>query len=173
MVSGRLVRGHGGAAGEMAFLGAYEEEHGAKGVARISRTLAAEAVAMGEGRGGALWTAVGGDPARVDAEAVFAAAAAGDELAAGIVDESLHSAGRAIATMALVLNPEVVVIGGGVARVGDALIMPLRRRLEEMARLPPRLEASPLAEDGVVLGAIRHSLDHVEPRALDRLHEAA
>ena len=33
--------------------------------------------AWGEGRGGALWTAVGGDPARVDAEAVFAAARVG------------------------------------------------------------------------------------------------
>ena len=173
VVSGRLVRGHAGAAGEMAFLGAYEEEHGAAGVARIARTMAAQAVARGEGRGGALWAAVEGDPARADAEAVFAAAAAGDALAAGIVEESLHSAGRAIVTMALVLNPELVVIGGGVARAGDALIAPLRRRLDQMARLPPRLEASPLAEQGVVLGAIRHALDDVEPRALDRLHEAA
>jgi predicted NBD/HSP70 family sugar kinase len=173
VVSGRLVRGHAGAAGEMAFLGAYEEEHGAAGVARIARTMAGRAFARGEGRDGALWSAVGGDPARADAEAIFAAAAAGDPLAEGIVEQALHSAGRAIATMALVLNPELVVIGGGVARAGDALIAPLRRRLEEMARLPPRLEASPLAEQGVVLGAIRHALDHVEPRALDRLHEAA
>jgi predicted NBD/HSP70 family sugar kinase len=173
VVSGRLVRGHAGAAGEMAFLGAYEEEHGAAGVARLARTMAAQAFGRGDGRDGALWAAVDGDPARADAEAVFAAAAAGDPLAAGIVERSLHGAGRSIATMALVLNPELVVIGGGVARAGDALIAPLRRRLEQMARLPPRLEASPLAEQGVVLGAIRHALDHVEPRALDRLHEAA
>ena len=139
----------------MAFLGAYEEEHGAAGVARIARTMPAQAVARGEGRGGALWAAVDGDPARADARGRLRGRRRRRRAGGGIVEESLHSAGRAIATMALVLNPELVVIGGGVARAGDALIAPLRRRLEQMARLPPRLEASPLAEQGVVLGAIR------------------
>jgi hypothetical protein len=42
-----------------------------------------------------------------------------------------------------------------------------------MVRLPPRLEASSLAERGVLVGAIRHALDDVEPRMLDPLHQAA
>ena len=74
---------------------------------------------------------------------------------------------------ALVLNPELVVIGGGVANAGGVVTEPLRRLLEQMVRLPPRLEASPLAEHGVVYGAIRHALDDVERRALDRLHDPA
>jgi predicted NBD/HSP70 family sugar kinase len=179
VVSGQLVRGHAGAAGEMPFLGAYDEPHGAEGIADLVRTFAAEAVAHAQaddgpaGTSGSSWTIAAGDLRRVDAEAVFAAARAGDPLAAGIVERSVRSAARAIATLALILNPELVVIGGGVAHAGDVILEPLRRRLEELARLPPRLEASSLAERGVVVGAIRRALDDVEPRALDRLHEAA
>jgi len=151
VVGGRLVRGHAGAAGEMAFLGAYEEHHGAEGIARLIREL-------------------GGAP---DAETVFDAARAGDPAAVHLVEQSLAGAGRAIITMALVLNPELVVIAGGVSAAGDILLDPLRRQLAEMARLPPRLEASALGARVAVLGAIRHALDHVEPALLDGLADAA
>jgi len=159
VVGGRLVRGHAGAAGEMAFLGAYDEPHGAEGVAHLARALARR-------------DGIGGRDG-IEAAAVFDAARDGDRRAKAIVEESIRSAGRAIVTMALVLNPELVVIGGGVARAGDVLLDPLRRQLGEMVRLPPRLEASSLAERGVVVGAIRHALDEVEPRLLDGLHRAA
>lgn len=85
----------------------------------------------------------------------------------------LHDAGRAIVTMALVLNPELVVIAGGVSGAGEILLTPLRRQLAEMARLPPRLELSTLGARVVVLGAIRHALDAIEPALLDGLLEAA
>jgi predicted NBD/HSP70 family sugar kinase len=137
VVGGRLVRGHAGAAGEMPFLGAYEVEHGAEGIAYLVRML--------------------GAPRWRDAEAVFAAAGAGDAEAISVIERSVRHAGRAIVTMALVLNPELIVIGGGGA--GDILLEPLRRRLNDMARLPPRLEASALRERGVLVGAIRHALD--------------
>ena len=42
-----------------------------------------------------------------------------------------------------------------------------------MVRLPPRLAASPLAERGPLVGAIRLALDELEPRLLDGLDEAA
>jgi predicted NBD/HSP70 family sugar kinase len=74
--------------------------------------------------------------------------------------------------MALVLNPELVVIGGGVANAGDTMLAPLRRQLERMARLPPRLEVSAHAERGVLIGAVRHALDHVEARLREELHAA-
>jgi predicted NBD/HSP70 family sugar kinase len=180
VVDGRLVRGHAGAAGEMGFLGAYVRENGAEGVAYLARTLGAEAVRRQGGRrrrpaedAPTLWRRVGGDPARVDAETVFAAARAGDPIAVDVTERSVAHAGRAIVTMALVLNPELVVICGGVANAGDVLLEPLRRQLEEMARLPPRLEASSLGDRVVVIGAIRRALDGVEERLFDGLQEAA
>jgi len=185
VVGGRLVRGHRGAAGEMAVLGAHAAEHGAEGIAYLARRMGAEAVASGAAKGpspadatptpsiGVLFRLAGGDPARVQAEMVFAAAREGDYVAARIVDEILHRAGRAIVPLAQVLNPELVVIGGGVAGAGEQLAEPLRRQVAEMSWLPPRVEVSPLAERVVVVGAIRHALDHLEPRLLDGLDEAA
>ena len=64
-------------------------------------------------------------------------------------------------------------IGGGVARAGEVLLAPLRARLERMVRRPPRLAASPLAERGPLLGAVRLALDELEPRLLAGLEEAA
>ena len=150
MVGGTLMRGHAGAAGEMSFLGAFEVEHGARGIAQLVRELSGEAP-----------------------EAVFTAAGAGDEDALEIVERAERWAGHGIVTTAQIVNPEVVVIGGGVARAGEVLLEPLRRRLEAMVRLPPRLAASPLAERGPLIGAIRLALDDLEPRLLDGLDEAA
>jgi predicted NBD/HSP70 family sugar kinase len=150
VVDGRLVRGHAGAAGEMPFLGAHEVRHGAEGIADLLRDY-------------------GGAPA----EEVFAAAAAGDDGAAEAVAHAVADAGRAIATMTLVLNPELVVIGGGIAGAGEAVVGPLREIVERMSHVPPRLEASPLGARGPLLGAIRAALDRVEAQALDGLHAAA
>src|SRR4051812_35560879 len=47
VVGGRLVRGHRGAAGEMAVLGAHAEEHGAEGISYLARRMGADAVASG------------------------------------------------------------------------------------------------------------------------------
>lgn len=170
VVGGRLVRGHRGAAGEMAFLGAHEAEHGAEGIAYLTRTLGVDAVRRSTG---SLSRLAGGDPDHIDAPLVFAAARDGDPVAIEIIDRVLARAGRSIVPLAQVLNPEVVVIGGGVAAAGDALVEPLRRQLAERAWLPPRVEASTLAERGVVVGAVRHALDDLEPRLLEELDDAA
>ena len=100
---------------------------------------------------------------------MFAAAQAGDPLAADIIERAVTIPARAIAILALVLNPELVVIGGAVAKAGDLVLEPLARHLARLTRLPPRIEASTLAERGVLVGAIRHALDHVKPRLLDEL----
>jgi predicted NBD/HSP70 family sugar kinase len=150
LVGGALMRGHAGAAGELAFLGAYEAEHGAEGIGQLVRKLS-------------------GEPA----EDVFARAGTGDTAALALVERAARWAGIGIVTTAQIVNPELVVIGGGVARAGDVLLAPLRRRLEVMVRMPPRLVASPLAERGPLLGAVRLALDEFEPRLLEGLDEAA
>jgi predicted NBD/HSP70 family sugar kinase len=150
MVGGNLMRGHEGAAGELSFLGAFEFEHGARGIAQLVRELSGSAP-----------------------ESVFIAAGAGDEEALSIVERAEQWAGHGIVTTAQIVNPEVVVIGGGVARAGEVLLAPLRARLERMVRRPPRLAASPLAERGPLVGAVRVALDELEPLLLAGLDEAA
>jgi predicted NBD/HSP70 family sugar kinase len=147
MVGGQIMRGHAGAAGELAFLGADEPS---RAVGPLVRELA-------------------GEPPEV----VFPAAETGDEAALEVVAQVERSLSTGIVMTARLVNPEVVVISGGAAGAGEVLLAPLRARLEAMVRLPPRLEASPLAERGPLVGAIRCALDDLEPRLLDALQEAA
>ena len=60
--------------------------------------------------------AAGGDPMAITAAVVFAAAAEGDPVAGEVVDEACRALGATIGTIVNGLNPEVIVITGGVAR---------------------------------------------------------
>ena len=70
---------------------------------------------------------------RVSAEAVCRAAAAGDARAARIVSGAGTILGVAVANLVHILNPDVVVLVGGVAKAGEALFAPLRREVRRRA----------------------------------------
>jgi predicted NBD/HSP70 family sugar kinase len=76
----------------------------------------------------------------VTAATVFAAAAAGDEGARAIVDEVCRALAVGLATIVNAINPEVIVVTGGVARSLVALEADIRRRIAEHAL--PRAWAS-------------------------------
>jgi len=63
-------------------------------------------------------------------EDVFRASAAGDPIAAAIVDDVAGYLARAIRGLVLAFGLDRVVIGGGVARAGDALLDPLLAAIE-------------------------------------------
>lgn len=65
--------------------------------------------------GAALLRAAGGDPLAITVPGVFAAALAGDPLASEIVDQACQALGAAIGVIVNGLNPEIVVVTGGVA----------------------------------------------------------
>ena len=60
--------------------------------------------------------------------------------------------------MCAVLAPEIVVLGGGVARSGEALVRPIRDRLERSLPAPPRCVLSELGDQASVVGAVRLAL---------------
>jgi predicted NBD/HSP70 family sugar kinase len=168
-LGGRPIRGHAGGAGELRFLELVERVGGTYGIAHLVRTLGAEAVAalrekgmVGE-RGRKLYELVAGDPARVQTETVLEAARAGDEVAVGVVDRVSDRMAHAIAAVAGMLNPELVVISGAVANAGDLFLDRIRRRLlPDLIDVPPRVSMSTLGDEAVVVGAVRMALDHVE-----------
>ncbi|NRG44921.1 ROK family glucokinase [Bacillus sp. CRN 9] len=57
---------------------------------------------------------------------VFDAASEGDELAKNVLQQVTEHLGLALANLANGLNPEKIVIGGGVSKAGDALLIPLK-----------------------------------------------
>lgn len=90
------------------------------------------------------------------------AATNGDVFAAAMWGKSVRVLGAAIISLINVLDPEVVVIGGGVAAAGDALLVPLRAHLDRFEWRPGgacvRLVPASLGNRAGALGAARAAL---------------
>jgi predicted NBD/HSP70 family sugar kinase len=92
---------------------------------------------------------------------VLAAAAAGDaDAQAELEDFCAQIAGR-IATVLLVVDPEIVVVRGGPVEDSDALLRPLAAAVENELVFPerPPFVASALGREAVVLGAVGNAFD--------------
>lgn len=105
----------------------------------------------------------GGDPDAITSATVYEAAVQGDAYAAEIVAETAKILGVGIANVVNVLNPEVVVITGGVTRAGERLFAPLRkevrRRAFRVAEQACRIVPAALPETAGVVGAAGMFLD--------------
>ncbi len=99
-----------------------------------------------------------------DARPVFAAAAAGEPTAARAVARAAHLLGLAVANLANLLDPERIVVGGGVAQAGQVLLAPLvaTARHHVCAFLAERLTIVP-AQLGARAGLIGAGLTVWEP----------
>ncbi|RVX37853.1 putative NBD/HSP70 family sugar kinase [Nonomuraea polychroma] len=137
LIDGRLHTGRGGAAGEIGTLRQVGWEDAA-------RELVKEA------------------PASV----VFEAALGGDREAARRVDHYAEKLAIGASALALAVDPELLVLGGGHARAGEVLLEPLRRHLAELCVSVPEVVVSTFGDEGVALGAVRLALDHVEREVL-------
>lgn len=89
--------------------------------------IAREGLALvNSGRGQAILAAASHSN-EIDARAVSNAAKAGDQGAQIILERAGLALGTALASFANILNPEMILIGGGLARIGDPLLNPARR----------------------------------------------
>ncbi len=106
---------------------------------------------------------VGGELDRITAQTVFEAVAAGDPLADEVVRDTARYLGVGIANLLNILNPEVVVVCGGVTGAGDHLFVPLRREVARRAFKPAveacRILPGALPGTAGVVGAVRAWLD--------------
>jgi len=87
---------------------------------------------------------------------------AGDKIASEIWLKSVHALSCAIASLINVLDPEAVIIGGGISTAGEALFAPLRDFLDEVEWRPGghRVEILPaqLGEWAGAIGAARFAI---------------
>jgi glucokinase len=104
-----------------------------------------------------------------DAETVVAAAGKGDRRAVEALNRAAIYAGRGIANLISVLNPEIVVLGGGLLQGARDWMLPVIRQetlrwAQPIAAQRCRLEMTELGEDAGLLGAARLAHGEVEAR---------
>jgi glucokinase len=98
-----------------------------------------------------------GDPERISAKLVAQAAAQGDTEAEEILDEAMTYLGVGMANLVNLFNPELIVIGGGLTKMGPRLFDPVRRIIDRRAFSAAahavRVVPAQLGDDAGVLGA--------------------
>jgi predicted NBD/HSP70 family sugar kinase len=166
VINGEVYSGAGGAAGEIPFLPLGEDPFDP---AMHRRGPLEEAVA-GSGIVGQVATRLAqGEPSSLSpgstAAEVFAAAGAGDDLAHSVIDNEARQVALAIVSVAAVLAPELVVLGGGVG-ANPLLLEPVRRYSEQLLPLPLSIERSALAGRASLLGAIALGLQEARAHIL-------
>jgi glucokinase len=90
-------------------------------------------------------------------EQVFTLAADGDPVAVRVLDEAFTALGRALVSYTMLLDPSLIVIGGGLSLAGDHLLHPLHERIQAGLRwraAPPLVVAHFGAESGRVGAAL-------------------
>jgi glucokinase len=177
VVSGKLHEGTSGAAGELGHvkvhpngrlcacgqrgcLDAYASAPSLAAWARDDlRIAAAAARASGKqpGIGRRLLDHAGGDPERITAAAMERAAHEGDELSNRLLDEAAKLLGQAVANLVIALNPERLLLGGGLLsnspRMRRTVVEAVEQNLSGAARAALQIGTLALEEDAAVIGA--------------------
>lgn len=174
VVNGRLHRGAAGNGGELGHVtvrsggrrcscprrGCLEAYCSGTSIAERARELLVDGP---ESSLGALTT--------VTAKDVVAAVRAGDEAATHLWDETTELLGEGLVTLTNVLEPDLVVLGGGVANAGTILLDPVRRLVRTRATSPVaricRVEIAQQPDTACIIGAGAIALDRPEVTETD------
>jgi predicted NBD/HSP70 family sugar kinase len=107
---------------------------------------------------------------RADAEIVFRLAAQGDTAAEAAVQQAIEEIALALVNATSLVDPARIVIGGGLAAAGDALLEPLRALMEPHLLRVPEIVASRLGPDATLHGGIEWALDRASEELLDQVN---
>lgn len=167
IVDGKVVAGFNGAGGEIGHItvnndeiepcncgqyGCLEQYTSATGIVRMAKRKLAkttEETSLRSFNG-------------LSAKNVFDEAKAGDAVAAGLVDDLGEILGAALSNMACVVNPEIIVIGGGVSKAGQILIDTIQKHYIETsfhACRDTKFALAALGNDAGIYGSMRMVLD--------------
>ncbi|WP_432827598.1 ROK family transcriptional regulator [Dactylosporangium sp. CA-092794] len=170
LIGGRLHRGHAASAGEIGFLDLDEEPRERLSTDRMgplesiagAEAIAALAESVVRRRRTPLRELLAARTDPLDVSPIFHCAAEGDPVALSIVDTVAARFARGLAPLFLLLDPDLVIIGGGVSRGGPVLLDAVERHVRRRTLVPPRLEMSELGDAAVALGGVRLALDRTE-----------
>ena len=179
VINGQVFRGTYGMAGEWGHMisvpgghwcecgnrGCWEQYASGNALVREARAL----VQTNSPTAYRLVQLVGSDPEQITGPGVTAAAIQGEPNAIELLADVGGWLGRGIANLAAALDPEVVVIGGGVSAAGDLLLLPAQQAFSRTLtgrgfREEARLELAHFRNDAGLVGAAdlaRHAM--IEP----------
>lgn len=166
VVDGKIYSGFNGAAGELGHmvihaggercgcgrLGCLEAYASATAIIRET-VRAAEAHPESE-----IMKLCGGDLSKINAKTAFDAMRAGDEIGTSIVQKYIEDLGEGIINYINIFQPEILLIGGGVSKEGENLLVPLREYVFRYAYgakmlTRTRIERTMLGNDAGIIGA--------------------
>jgi len=98
-------------------------------------------------------------PADATARDVFEMARAGDGEAIALCEETATLIGIAVGNVVTVLDPEIIVFGGGMSREGEALLSRVREVVYRIVPVKPEIVVSTLGEDAQLYGAALLALE--------------
>jgi glucokinase-like ROK family protein len=155
IIDGVLYRGHTESAGEVGLLissraeldqrydkfGALESIISGTGIAARAHQLLADKSA--EDR-----------LAQITAQEVFDAYRRGEAWSRAVVDETVDYLSIAIVNISTLLDPELIILGGGVSESADVLLPRVQARIQNVLPKTPTLKVSTLGRRAAVMGAI-------------------
>ena len=104
---------------------------------------------------------------------VIFAARRGDLFAQQLMTETGSHLGTAVASLVNVLNPGMVIIGGGVAQIGDLLLEPIRRAVQQrslrVASRAVRITVALLGRRSTGMGAVVQALSYSLHQAVEKI----
>ncbi|GAB1645948.1 ROK family glucokinase [Krasilnikovia sp. MM14-A1259] len=166
VLNGGLWRGANGIAGELGHiqsvpdghpcgcgrLGCIEQYASGNALVRFARAGALREPERAAG----LLVQAGGDPNKISGSMVTEAARAGDEVARDAFAQVGYWLGVALADLAQIFDPQVLVVGGGVVESGDLLLLPTERAYRDQLAQRRRFPVADLkpAEAGNAAGVV-------------------
>ena len=174
IINGRLYNGPCGSAGEMGHMtidvnglscecgniGCLETLASGTAMAREAKRR------ITQGERSSLVEIVAGKIEDITAEKIGVAARAGDSLALDIITEAGNYLGVGMVNLVNIFNPEMLIVGGGVAKIGELLLDPARQVVKERAfqisAQAVRIVLAQLGDEAGVLGAAVFALE--QPR---------
>lgn len=185
VAGGRLLTGAAGVAGEVGHVildpdgplcgcgnrGCLEVYASGTALTRQARAL----VASGEPGSDALRGRCGDDPARLTGVDVTDLAEGGDPASNALLAEVGRRLGHGIAAGCAVLDPGVVVVGGGLSAAGELVLEPARRAFEERrvgrgSYPAPQVVRAVLGDDAGVVGVARLAAAAIDHSDADDRH---
>lgn len=103
----------------------------------------------------------------ITAKAVFQAAGEGNIAATHIVQEATRYLARGLVAISRIIDPEIIILGGGVSLAGQSLMGPLQEAIAELKGISipflTRVELATLGEYSALYGAAALALESLEP----------